>query len=240
MYKVLVNNTVVGVLKNPTFARYQRKNQRLIACEEILAQFVLSEDGETVWHIEGRSAVPVEGYDEATLLGIDEDEYNKLKSLFDEGKDAAEEPQAQEETVDIAQATLVGAQNAKIKAMSKACSETIINGIDIVLSDKKSHHFDLTLEDQINLLTLKSALDFDDNEIAYHSANELFKFYSYEDIETIIELTEKFKNYHTVYFNSLKNYIKGLESVDAVSAIEYGCEIPLEYQSDVLKALLQE
>lgn len=240
MYKVLVNNTIVGVLKNPTFARYQRKNQKLVSCEEILAQFVLSEDGETVWHIEGRSAVPVGEYDEATLIGIDEDEYDKLKAIFDEGASSVEVPKPQDETVDIARATLVGVQNAKIQAMSKACSETIVNGLDIVLSDNKSHHFDLTLEDQINLLTLKSALDFDDEEIAYHSANELFKFYSYEDIETIIELTEKFKNYHTVYFNSLKNYIKGLDSIDAVSSIEYGCEIPSEYQSDVLKALLQE
>jgi len=39
------------------------------------------------------------------------------------------------------------------------------------------------------------------------------------------------------YYNSLKNYINALDTIEAIAAIEYGTPIPDEYKSDVLRVL---
>lgn len=48
------------------------------------------------------------------------------------------------------------------------------------------------------------------------------------------------RKYHLSYFNSLRSYIQGLTSIEEVSNITYGTEIPVEYQTDVLKDLLAQ
>lgn len=74
--------------------------------------------------------------------------------------------------------------------------------------------------------------------IPYHAKDELCKFYSAEDIALIIETATQFKTYHTSYFNSLKNYINSMATIEEIGAVEYGINIPAEYQSDVLKELV--
>ena len=37
---------------------------------------------------------------------------------------------------------------------------------------------------------------------------------------------------------SLKNYINSLEDIETIGSVEYGMEIPEEYQSEVLKSLI--
>ena len=73
--------------------------------------------------------------------------------------------------------------------------------------------------------------------IPYHADGEEVMFYSAEEIQEIIDTANAFKIYHTTYYNSLKNYINSLETIEEIAAIEYGVDIPEEYQSDVLKAL---
>ena len=51
---------------------------------------------------------------------------------------------------------------------------------------------------------------------------------------------EQMQVYHTTYFNSLKMYILSLDNIEDVGAVFYGMEIPVEYQSDVLKYLLAQ
>lgn len=51
---------------------------------------------------------------------------------------------------------------------------------------------------------------------------------------------ENYITFHTTYFNSLRDYIKSLTDIEDVMAIEYGVEIPVEYQSEVLKILYQQ
>jgi predicted DNA-binding ArsR family transcriptional regulator len=47
----------------------------------------------------------------------------------------------------------------------------------------------------------------------------------------------KHKTYHTTYYNSLKNYINSLQTIEEIAAITYGIEIPDEYKSEVLKVI---
>ena len=75
--------------------------------------------------------------------------------------------------------------------------------------------------------------------IPYHADGEQSMFYTAEEIKQIIATANAFKTYHTVYFNSLKSYINSLTTIEEVSAITYGVPIPTEYQTEVLKVLLQ-
>jgi hypothetical protein len=47
--------------------------------------------------------------------------------------------------------TLEFAKNYKIDEMKDMCNKAITNGVDVMLSDGQIYHFDLTIEDQLNL-----------------------------------------------------------------------------------------
>lgn len=134
---------------------------------------------------------------------------------------------------------LLRRKNEVIKDMSKQCNETITGGFDIVLSDNKSYHFSLTLDDQANLSTLAVDVLNGSTLLPYHSDGEQCQFYSVEDMTKIITTAKNFKTYHITYFNSLREYINSLEKIRDVNNIYYGTPIPDEYQSDVLKAIIE-
>ena len=121
--------------------------------------------------------------------------------------------------------------------MSQICNQLITNGIDVVLSDGESHHFSLTVQDQLNLITLSSMAQSGMLQIPYHADGELCKYYTPTEIGAIIETATALKTYHTTYFNSLKSYIESLNDIQIISSIQYGCNIPNEYKSDILKEL---
>jgi len=75
--------------------------------------------------------------------------------------------------------------------------------------------------------------------IPYHADGEICRFYTAEEITTILAQATAFKIYHTTYYNALKNYINSLDSIEDIAAITYGVELPEEYQSEVLKSLQQ-
>ena len=129
-------------------------------------------------------------------------------------------------------------KEAKIEEMSAKCNEVITNGFNVVLSDGENYHFSLTVQDQLNLITLSSiAASSDEDNIPYHADGGLCKYYSAKDIVTIVNSATAYKTYHVTYFNSLKSYISSLNDINSVLAITYGIEIPNEYQSDILKEL---
>lgn len=127
----------------------------------------------------------------------------------------------------------------KIKELSTECNKTIIDGFDIVLSDNNKYHFSLTYEDQINLITLSGMVQAGEKYIPYHPDSQGCRYYSAEDMSKIITYGTIFKTYHTTYFNSLKMFVNSLTDNETVRSIEYGINIPDEYQSDVLKQLME-
>ncbi len=92
---------------------------------------------------------------------------------------------------------------------------------------------------QLNLITLSSLAASGQTEIPYHADGELCRYYSAQDINTILNTATAFKTYHVTYFNSLKAYVESLATIEEIAIIEYGCEIPEEYQSEILKELLE-
>lgn len=134
---------------------------------------------------------------------------------------------------------LEDAKAKKIADMSDACRNAIIAGFDAVLSDGKTHHFSMTIEDQLNINALYGLLASGMERVPYHADGEVCEYFSAEDFGAIVQAATAHKTYHESYFNSLKAYIASKRTAASVNAIEYGTEIPEQYQSDVLKALLE-
>lgn len=80
-YKVLKNNKVIDVLDCLTYLKWQPKNKIMLLSDLDEAQAILSSDGNIIWHIEGFYDLPIEGYDTAKIVEIDEYEYKQLKIL---------------------------------------------------------------------------------------------------------------------------------------------------------------
>lgn len=130
-------------------------------------------------------------------------------------------------------------REAKIAEMSKICEANITYGFDIELSDGLSHHFSLNVSDQLKITKLNDRAIAGIKELPYHADGEVCKFYTKEDIISINTQMENLVEFQTTYFNSLKNYINGIDNISDICEIEYGDEIPYQYQSDVLKSLYE-
>lgn len=178
-------------------------------------------------------------FDEVMLFPVSVDEYNLIiaakQAAEEEGGDLDIPVTDGAENVDTT--TLDYVRETKLKELSAACNAAIEYGVDVTLSDGESHHFSLTTQDQLNLLTLSSMATAGQTNIPYHADGELCKFYSAEDILTVVGAAMSLVTYHTSYYNSLKAYVQTLADVASVAAIEYGIEIPEEYRSEVLAVL---
>jgi len=119
--------------------------------------------------------------------------------------------------------------------MSNNCRKSIENGFDIEIRGK-TKHFSLTTHDQLNLISLDRMAQ-NQTLIPYHADGEDVIFYTPEEINDIIDSANALKTYHTTYYNALKNYINALNTIEEISAIEYGIEIPEQYQTEVFKVI---
>lgn len=243
-YKLISGKTFIGVATQLDFLEYQAKHNILLACSEEFAQYVQS-DG-LLYHASWMKPATTDKiqYKNVELIAISEDEYNALLKAIEAGKEIVVE--AEQDVIEdtpvidpFEEVTVEYIREMKILEMSHVCNTVITNGFDIALSDEEIHHFSLTTQDQLNLITLSTMIASGES-IPYHADGELCKFYTVDDIATIISAATAFKTYHVSYFNALKAYITSLDEITDISRVTYGIEIPDEYQSDVLKVLLTQ
>lgn len=244
-YKLINGENFVGIATQLDFREHQKKHNILLACDEQSAQYVQSED--LLYHASWMKPITTDKfpYNMADVFSIEENEYIALKEAIDSGKDIIVEPDSPAEdepepTDPVEEITIEYIKTAKINELNSTCNKVITGGFDIVLSDENISHFSLTTQDQLNLITLSVLVESGETSIPYHADGELCKFYSANDIKAIISAATSFKTYHVSYFNALRAYVESLENIDSISEITYGCEIPDEYQSDVLKVLLAQ
>lgn len=128
-------------------------------------------------------------------------------------------------------------QEEVIAAMSDACNQAIVSGVDVTLSDGGIYHFSLGLEDQLNLMNLQSMVLSGAESVPYHADGAGCRYYSADDFNKIAEAAIAWKLYHESYFNSLREYIKSLNTNEELGNVEYGMEIPEEYQTNVFRQL---
>lgn len=242
-YKILVNNSVIGVGDSGNLRKYQKKHKILLSCDENNAEYF--DLNETLYHAIWMLLPDNEQYKyvNAEVIEINKDEYDVILAYMDNGEEIPQEepepePQPEEEPIsEEEQQQIETEKKKKLAELSNSCTKVIENGFDITLSDNKEHHFSLTTNDQLNLITLSAILESGEQYIPYHADGELCIFYSPEDAGVIIESATQWKTYHVTYYNSLKSYVNSLNDVDEIKRINYGIAIPEEYESEVLKAL---
>lgn len=197
--------------------------------DETSANAIFSSDCSEKYHISGCNAI-TDGnkYKDVDIIEISEAEYNNLKSMV------------VEKTIDENgnEIDLSHIKNQKIEELKEVCNKTITSGFDIILSDGINYHFSLELTDQLKISKLNDRAINGVTELPWHVDNGLCKFYKADDIIAINQKMEYFIEYHTTYFNSLKNYIKNIGDKNDIINIYYGIEIPKPYQSEVLMEML--
>ena len=136
--------------------------------------------------------------------------------------------------------TLDEVKESKVKEMNAVQQQTIQQVIDVTLTDGKVEHFSLTDHDQTSLMGLQSQVAAGVEQIPWHTSNESehCKFYSNADMALITTAAMEYVTWHVTYFRDLRIYIRSLDSTDAVNAVTYGIEIPQDYQSEPLKAMM--
>lgn len=238
-YKIIKDNTFIGVVTSDNFVRYQQKHGVFISTTERRGEFIEYNNKlyRGTWMTPSSSNT--EGlYEIADIIEITEEKYNEFKTAIENNATIFDnEEQAPKITpIDpIEQLSFEFILNNKLEELSTNCRLTIENGFDLELRGEM-RHFSLTTQDQLNLMNL-NMLAQTQHLIPYHADGEACEFYTPNEINEIIAAANTFKNYQIAYNNSLKAYVNALESVEEISAITYGTPIPEEYKTDVLKVL---
>lgn len=238
-YKALnTDGTPVDVFNTELqFVKYS-KNNIFLRCGELdRPNGILASDSSTIYLVDGWDECNSQNYATVSLVAVDEDEYYTLYTLLEQSKSGEEVTWPQDDDDEWLDVTLEWAQETMIERMSAACNDTIVAGVDVVLTDGNLYHFSLALEDQLNLLSLQGMLSAGADAVPYHADGEECRYYSAEDFALIAAAATAWKLYQESYFNSLRGYIRSMGTVAEIRKVVYGMEIPDEYQTDVLKQL---
>ena len=128
--------------------------------------------------------------------------------------------------------TLEEAMKFKREECSYLCKLAISNGVDVELSDGSIEHFSLSDDDQRNLNAKMVNIVAGVKELEYHSDGNMCRYYSDVDMASICATAQQKVTIETTYNNCLYQWIKGCTTVEEVSAIKYGADIPEEYWSE--------
>ena len=239
-YKLINDNKFIGIVCSDDFIRYSAIVDCFLRSSEEDGEYISFENKlyRTTW------MSPIRMYQEhqkITTVEVDKEEYDAFMEAYRAGEEIEEdiddeERQEQEPEVNpYDYDTIDYIRTQKILSMSQACRRTIEEGFDLELRGE-THHFSLTIQDQLNLMSLGATMQAD-SLIPYHADGEETAFYSTNEINQIIAAAQAHKDYQTTYYNSLKAYINSLDTIEAIAAITYGTPIPDEYKSDVLMVL---
>lgn len=241
-YKLVLNNEIIGIADSNSFIKFSPKTRSFLRANEETGEYV-NWNGEFYRATWMRPIVFQIPYTSVQILNIEESEYEAFQQAFTTNETIIYERQEQEEEeqentpfvdpIDVESVEYI--RKAKLNEMSLACRHIIEAGFDLELRGETCH-FSLDTQDQLNLISL-SAMAQTQSMIPYHADGEMCIFYTAEEINEIVSTATAFKVYHTTYYNALKGYINALNTIEEISAITYGTQIPEEYQSDVLKAL---
>lgn len=188
------------------------------------------DNGNQIGYNERRAYINTPKTRELLKKELPEDKYNELLEVWG---DTPTMEDYIEPTISIEDWKL-----SLIASMSSKCNKIITKGFDISLSDGNKYHFSLELEDQLMIQTLMSKVKAGETLLPYHADGETCRYFTPEEITTIYSKMEEIIVYNTIYFNSLRDYINSMTTEEELKTVKYGIEIPEEYQSEVLKALI--
>ena len=230
------DNNIIGVATDADlrYMQYNEDHSDVQYCKNIKFAFGVAYKGQ-IYSINSNDT----NYPYIKLIIIGNREYQYIESKLKEDEQILPDKEVNEslksQITDTS--TLEFAKNYKINEMKDMCNKAITNGVDVMLSDGQIYHFDLTIEDQLNLQNVQYQLLQNQTSIPFHSKNGSFKYYDVSDLILILTQANSHILYHNAYFNSLKSYIKSIEKIDQINSVNYGISIPNQYKSEVLHQL---
>ncbi len=235
--KVVLDGRIIDVFSEYNCCKYDKRSGMVLRCGVgDNPSGIISERTGEIYQVDGWPLFPDDNRSAGTVK-IDYIEADEYEALVDALNADGPVIQPSEDPEIPPDATVEFVKDAVIKQMSTACNATITNGIEVVLSDGQSCHYSLGLEDQLNLLSLQGMLAAGAEAVPYHADGEECRYYSAADFGAIAQAATAWKLYQESYFNSLRGYIRSMETMAELRAVTYGMEIPEEYQTDVLKGL---
>ena len=226
MYKILYDNKVIDVVKDPQFLRFLASGH-IAFTDKSAANGVLGSDGHTAYSFNksARSDVKVVKIEE-----ISYNEFSRLHSLLNSGR----EVQVVDET------ELATALNNKLRQLSTICNNKIIAGFSVLLSDGERYRFKLTTEDQLNMMILENQLNAGAETVLYHASDMPCKYFMRDDMLKVISAFKKHVLYHTTYFNAVKQYLKTLTDLDRIQTFTYGTNITHTVTNHAIRKILED
>lgn len=235
-FKIKQNDQFIGVVSSNDFRVLQIRHHFLRRSNEQKGQFVEYED--KLYRDTWMSPAPanISRYEIAEISEISQQLYNSYKqAIIDGTEDEIIEVQPQVNNPVIVEeidnsGNIADAKRVKIAALKKACHDAIEDGFDVGVG-----HYSLTDYDQRNIALLSSLIAQGYENVPYHMDNGPVEYYSASKFNIVAEAAARHIIYHTTYYNALKAYVNSLEDEQAILNVQYGDEIPYEYQTAVLR-----
>lgn len=224
MYKIIKNDKVIDVVRNPKFARFLTSGH-IALTDKASAQGIIGSDGITAYSF---NEIPNKKVSVASIKEITFEEFNRLQDLLNSGK----EPSADE-------SALVVAKRNMINRLSSICKAKITAGFSIALSDGKLYHFKLTTEDQLNLMSIENQLMSESETFLYHATGQPCKIFLRNDMTKIINTFRRHTLYHTTYFNIAKQYINAQVNIEKINTFTYGTDVSSIVDDVIIKQILK-
>ena len=222
-YKIIHKSKIIDVVQNPNFLRFLPSGHIAIT-DKSSAHGVAGSNGKTIY-----SFVPKLRPDTlvVTIKEISLEEFNRLQSRLNSNEEI------------YADKTLLARTKVEtINNLSGICKDKIISGFSITLSDGNRYTFNLTEEDQLNLLNLENQLRTEEQLFVYHAKGQACKVFARKDMEKIIKAYRTHVLYHTTYFNVAKQYINSLTDVESIKTFYYGANITGMTKDPTLRRIL--
>ena len=120
----------------------------------------------------------------------------------------------------------------KKQEINQACSSLIYSGYDY-----NGEHYDLSDEDQINMLAWSSVAQ-QGNSVPYHSSGNPCRIYTSEEFLSLVAAITSFKTYNLTYCNLLKQQVEEMTNSEEVKAVTYGTTKLNEKYQEIMNTIL--
>ena len=120
----------------------------------------------------------------------------------------------------------------KKQEINQACSSMIYSGYDY-----NGEHYDLSDEDQINMLAWSSVAQ-QGSFVPYHSSGNPCRIYTSEEFLGLVAAITSFKTYNLTYCNLLKQQVDEMTNSEEVKAVTYGTTKLNEKYQEIMNTIL--
>ena len=120
----------------------------------------------------------------------------------------------------------------KKQEINQACSSLIYSGYDY-----NGEHYDLSDEDQINMLAWSSIAQ-QGSPVPYHSSGNPCRIYTSVEFLDLVAAITSFKTYNLTYCNLLKQQVDEMTNSEEIKTVTYGTTELNEKYKEIMNTIL--